>query len=275
MYALITGASSGIGKAFAKKFAQMGYDLIITGRRLDLLNHLSETISNQYNVQVKACKIELSDHNQLENFIHFINDFDIEVLVNNAGFGFKSRFLDEDLSIQVKMVGVHVLTPMRLIHAVLPGMLRRNKGIIINVSSISANTPLSAGVVYAATKSFLKHFTESLYLENIKSNVVFQSLCPGFTISDFHKRVNGESNNYKNKGIVRWMTSDEVVEISLRKLKKGKVICIPGFWNRVLWTLADLFPRTLYYKIVSRKGNRERLFKEDQVPQEVEPVKQF
>ncbi|HEX3008763.1 MAG TPA: SDR family oxidoreductase [Bacteroidales bacterium] len=260
MLAFITGATSGIGEAYATKLAQQGYDLIITGRRMHMLNRIASRLINDYHINVETIKAELSADNELDNLVERIEQIDaIDILVNNAGFGSPYNFLEKNFTGQEKMIIVHIVAPLKLIYAALPRMIKRGHGVIINVSSVSGKTPLPTGATYGATKSFMQIFSESLYLENIDSNILIQTLCPGFTKTNFHDRIGGQ-NQYKNKGFIRWMTPEDVVEISLKNLKKGKVICVPGFWNNVLWILADIVPRNIYYKIISRMAKRELLF---------------
>ncbi|NJK98504.1 MAG: SDR family NAD(P)-dependent oxidoreductase [Bacteroidales bacterium] len=258
MKALITGASSGIGEAFATKFAQLGYDLILTGRRMELLNSIAVRLNDQYKIMVEVVRVDLESEHDLDQLVLKIKETNhLEVLVNNGGYGAPDQFLKGEYRNHEKMVKVHVLAPMKLIYAALPAMLQHNKGIIINVSSLSANTPLATGALYSATKSFLRMFTESLYLENENSEILFQVLCPGFTKTDFHNKLGWDKSFEKSRGIIRWSTPEKVVETSLQSLKKGKVLCIPGFWNKVIWQMADIMPKTLYYKIISRESNRE------------------
>lgn len=256
MKALITGASSGIGEAFALKFAQLGYDLIITGRRKDLLANIATKLRSTYNISVEALTVELTDDEALEKLANKIKETkNLHILVNNAGFGSHSFFFDSDYQDHVNMVKVHILAPMRLIYAALPGMIQRNEGILINVASLGGKTPSPKSATYNASKSFLQIFSESIYLENIHSNIKMQILCPGFTKTHFHENVNLDAFAQRNKGIIRWMSPEQVVNISLKNLKRGKLICIPGFWNKVLWVLADIIPRNIYYKIVTRAYN--------------------
>lgn len=266
MKVLITGASSGIGEAYAERFARMGYDLILTGRRERLLEAISGRIQEKYHIEVETLTIELTNDAEVDNLAERIRETgDLDVLVNNAGFGSRLNFVDDDYRNQESMIKVHVLVPLKLMHAVLPGMIRRGGGIIINVSSLGIKTPIPTGSVYNATKSFLRMISESLYLENNRSHILFQALCPGFTRTDFHGRLGYINSALKNKGIIRWMSPEEVVEISLRNLKKDKVVCVPGFWNKVLWVMADLIPRKLYYRIVTLQGKREAFYRTDKV----------
>jgi uncharacterized protein len=254
MKALITGASSGIGEAYARKFAELGYDLIITGRKEDQLNHIAREIRSLHKVKVEPMIIELDNDAELDILVNKIKQTpDLKVLINNGGFGSPFHFLEVTFETHEKMVKVHVLAPIKLMYAALPGMIKQGSGIIINVSSVSANTPLPTGALYSATKSFLKVISESLYLENMDSDIVFQTLCPGFTKTNFHEKTRVyRSSFFQNSGFIRWMTPEKVVEISMKNLKKGNVICIPGAWNKVLWVLADIIPRKIYYWIVTK-----------------------
>lgn len=247
--ALITGATSGIGEAFARRFAKEKYNLVITGRRKDKLYALADELEHKYNIKVDPIIIELSDMNQVDLMIDKIKGRNITVLVNNAGFGTKDLFVNEDINMQQNMVNVHVLCPMKLIHALLPEMIQNNNGTIINLSSQSAFLPIPRNATYSGTKSFLKTFSESLYLETIKNNIKIQVLCPGFVKSDFHQKM-GLGKKRKNRGIfVRWMSPEKVVDISLRELKKNKLICKPGFFENLGMNLIALLPKKIYYKI--------------------------
>lgn len=258
MKALITGASSGIGEAYATKCAELGYDLIITGRREDLLRTISARLSRTYHVSVEHFVVELSDDAQLEKLVNKIMQTrDLHMLINNAGFGTVSYFMNEEYTVQEKMVKVHILAPMKLIYAALPGMIERKEGILINVSSISAKTPLPTSVIYSASKSFLQIFSESLYLEVKDFNIMVQTLCPGFTRTSFHERIGMDDILRKNRSFLKWMSPEKVVEISFRNLKKGKVLCIPGLWNKLIWVFTGILPRRVYYKIVSAAVKQE------------------
>lgn len=261
MKALITGASSGIGEAYAEKLAEQGYDLILTGRREEKLNVISYRLRKKYNINIELYIVELSNDREVELLADKIRKTsNLRVLINNAGFGSTSPFLNGSLKGPEKMVKVHILAPLKLIYAALPGMQKIDNSILINVSSLSSRTPLPTGAIYSATKSFIRIFSEALYLENINSNMMIQTLCPGFTRTDFHEKLGLNNSFLKNRGIVRWMTPEQVVEISLKSLKKGKVICVPGFWNKILWYMTDLIPRHLYYKLVAKVGKRQSFF---------------
>lgn len=247
--ALITGATSGIGAAFAKKYASMGYDLIITGRRVDKINQLAEKIKEKNGVKVEVIITELSNKNDISALVEKIKDKDINALVNNAGFGYNSLFCEGDLKVFEDMIGVNVLLQINLIRAVLPGMIKRSNGSIINVSSEGAFLMFPKNAVYSGVKSFTKSFTESLYLELIGTGVKIQSLCPGLTKTDFHEKMGMNKARQVNRGIIKWMSPDEVVDCSIKDLSKDKVICIPGIHEKVLIKMLNILPRPVYNKL--------------------------
>ena len=247
---MITGASSGIGRVFARRFAQSGYDLIITGRRKDKLIQVSEKLKDQYGISVNIIIAELSEEKDLRKLLKVIaNHDDIHVLINNAGFGSGKEFSKCDINCHMQMLQVHVIAALKLVHAVLPQMISRKEGTIINVSSLGAFMPAPGSSIYSATKLFLKSFTESLYMEVSRYGIKLLCLCPGFTHTDFHeRRVNG--NVPKNNGIIRWMEADEVVEKCLKSLEKGKVVYVPGFMNRMLVKIVSFIPDIIYYRLM-------------------------
>ncbi len=252
--ALITGATSGIGKAFAYLFAKAGYNLVITGRREKIIQPIAEKIAKKYGVSVEVLIIELSNQLDLDELVQNIKEInDLEVLVNNAGFATRGTFVENDFSQQEAMVRVHILTVMKLTHAALPNMLLRKKGIIINVSSMGAYVIMPHNTVYCGTKAFITAFTESLHLELLNTGILVQVLCPGFVVTDFHRKMGFNIAKFqKNRGLIRWMTPKEVVTTSIRDLARGKVVSIPGKSNQLLYFISRFSPRQMYYRLVLR-----------------------
>jgi uncharacterized protein len=249
--ALITGATSGIGAAYAKKLAALGHDLIITGRRADIIQRLADEITARYQVCVDVVIVELGEDTGVRRIVERINKVDsIEFLVNNAGFGTYDTFAGAALAEQRAMVAVHVDAAMALVHAVLPQMLLRGRGTIINVSSMAAFFPAPKNSIYAGTKSFLVLFSESLYMEMRERGIRVQALCPGFTRTDFHEKIEKIQADMPRLERFHWMSPDAVVDYSLKTLGTGRVVCIPGFWNRLLTRAARLMPRSIYYRVV-------------------------
>lgn len=249
--ALITGATSGIGAEFAIEYAKKGYDLIITGRRKEKINAFAKKLIETYKISIEVLIIELSDNGQLDNFIEKIKQRnDIEVLVNNAGFGYYQLLSDGDLAVFEKMIKVHNTVPVALTHSVLPNMLKNNKGTIINVSSDGAFLLVPKNGIYSSTKAFLKIFTESLYLELIETNIKVQALCPSLTRTDFHEKMGMSKNKQKNSKSIKWMTPEEVVKCSLIALDKNEIVCIPGKKTKLLIKMTNLLPRKQYYRLM-------------------------
>lgn len=244
--AVITGATSGIGRAFADRFAEEGYDLIITGRREDLIQKAAREIIARFGVKVEVVVAELSEEAGVDSVISAAEKAgNVMALVNNAGFGLKRTFLEESLADHLKMVNVHVNATVRLTYALLPHMLQKQDGVIINVSSMAAFLPAPFNTLYGGTKSFVNAFTEALFLEVGSRGISVQSLCPGMTSTHFHEQM-GVGEQVKEY-VKHWMTPEEVVEISFCDLAKGKIICIPGWRNKLHVALQRLLPKRVYY----------------------------
>jgi short-subunit dehydrogenase len=250
--ALITGATSGIGKAFAHEFARQGYDLIITGRRRALIEMTAEQLHAFYGVQVRVIIADLRNVADVNRLLAVIENEDrIEALVNNAGYGLTRLFHDDTLQSQMEMLDVHVNAPIMFIHKVLPGMISRNRGIIINVSSLAAYMPTHTNVMYSSSKAFFINFSESLTMELKRyDGIKIQCLCPGYTRTDFHKRRQITELGIKSR--ILGLEPSKVVKYSFKCLRKGRVVCIPGFMNRVIMYLLPLLPRPVYYRIARR-----------------------
>ena len=168
-------------------------------------------------------------------------------------------FHEEDFSTHEVMLKVHNVALIKLCHAVLPSMVSKGKGNIINVSSLSAFTPFPTNAVYSASKAFVTLFTESIHLELKGTGVRVQALCPGMTRTDFHEKMGFDTNTvYKDGGMMKAMTPEEVVSISLRYLEKDKVLCVPGWNNKVSRFLLKVSPQALIYKVVSSMFHKKK-----------------
>jgi uncharacterized protein len=239
--AVITGATSGIGKSFANKLAERGFDLILTGRRKEELQHVATDISETYHVNVETYIGDLTDTKCRSEISARIKTAGIDVLVNNAGFGIDHAFHNIGLADIRSMIMTHDLAAVEFIHAALPGMIRQRKGIIINVSSLGLFFPGITRSLYLATKSFLHFFTKALSIEVYPYGIRLQSLCPGMTYTDFHERARKNNQNGKIKSL-NFMSPDRVVEISLKSLKNGNIICIPGNLSRLMVLIVKALP---------------------------------
>ena len=238
--ALITGAASGIGAAFARRLAAGGYNLVLVARREERLTSLATALRREFQVGAEVLPADLSTDDGralVEKRIAALHD--LEILVNDAGFGMPGRFTAVPLATELAMIQLHVVASMRLSRAALPAMLARRRGAIINLSSIGAFLPRPGDATYCATKAYLVAFSRALRGELRGSGVVVQALCPGFTYSEFYAR--SEYAGYRlHSSIPRalWTTSDEVVAVSLKALRSGDAVCVPGLGNRLLVALA-------------------------------------
>lgn len=220
---------------------------MLTGRRPKELGEVARQVGEGTETHV----VELSSDTDLARLLAACRDRAIDVLINNAGFGIGKPFLHSRIEEELAMERVHVAAPLRLIHAIAPGMVARGRGLIVNVASLAAFLPLPRSATYTATKAFLRVFTESLAAELWGTGVQTQVLCPGFTRTNFHASLHLPAEQLRNRLILRWMSPERVVRSSLRALKTGAVVWIPGFWNRTIRRLVPLIPRRLYYAAVS------------------------
>jgi short-subunit dehydrogenase len=258
--ACITGASSGIGEAFARRLAADGYSLLLHGRREQNLVALCESLHQQTGIVAEYLLAELSHPDELRAFEARIKRIpDLSMLVNNAGYATIRHFSEEEIDGQEALINTHVMASVRLTHAALGGMLARGTGSIINVSSVAGFLNGPGSVTYCATKAYLTSFTESLHLEVGGRGIRLQALCPGFTRSDFHSRLGYDTSGEFFK---RFMSAEEVVDTSLHDLQRGKIVSIPGFRYKVAAFVPHLLPRQLYYWIVLKSqrntGNRPK-----------------
>jgi len=245
---LITGATSGIGAEYARRFASEGYNLILTGRREAKIKALADTLSCEQKINVEVILIELSNKVELDDFLERIKDREIDVLINNAGFGTSRFFYKEPLEIQEDMIAVNILCAMKLTYAILPKMLKKRSGTIINVSSTGAFISTPNEATYVGTKAFLRAFSEALYFELIGTGVKVQVVCPGLTKTDMPIRLGIPEDQTVDRGPFKWITPQEVVECSMQCLKVNRVVCIPGRLNRMNVFIRHITPDSLYYK---------------------------
>jgi short-subunit dehydrogenase len=253
--AVITGSTSGIGAEFARRFAAEGYDLILTGRRAELIQQLASELTQKYGVSVETLLVELSDEPAVADLAKKLKETNVQVLINNAGFGINQLFYEGDLDSYEQMVKVHVRAPMALTYAVLPGMLASGSGTIINVCSEAVFVPFRKNAMYTATKAFLKSFTECLHMDLLNSGIRVQALCPGLTHTDFHEKLGMDKSRQRDHGMVHWMSPEEVVNGSLHDLERGSVVSIPGFRTKALVFMLGLLPRRTYYRVLSKALN--------------------
>ena len=231
-WALITGASSGIGAEFARFLAARGMHLVLTARREDRLRELADDLHTRHGTQCELIVGDLTDPGEPQRIFSLIKGqgIAVELLINNAGFGNVGVVDDTDSQRMLNMIQLNIASLTELTYLFLPQMLEREHGAIINVSSVAAFQPVAYMPVYSATKAFVLHFSEALWAECRDRGVTIQALCPGTTETEFFD-VAGVQGWLKKQ---RSHTADFVVRRSIRGLEKRKLFVIPGFLNFIL-----------------------------------------
>lgn len=243
--ALITGASSGIGECFARKLAVRGTNLVLVARRGDRLDKLAEELRSSHGVEVEVIAADLTDDTQRGEVEKRLSDEsnEVDLLINNAGFGSFGRFTDLPLDAEDRMVRLNMLTVLRLTHAALPNMLANGRGGILNVASLAGFQPAPGNATYSASKAFVISFTESVAEEVRGTGVKVSALCPGFTRTEFQEASVGDSLR-KVPGFV-WMSAESVAEFGLDAVTHGKVVAVPGIGYQIAGVASRLMPRAL------------------------------
>lgn len=239
--ALVTGASAGIGMAFAERLAADGFDLILVARDRQRLDALAERLARDHVVRAEALPADLIDPLERGLVENVVEDTPLDLLVNNAGFGTVGAFAAADADAEEREVQLNAIALMRLTRAALPEMVARGRGAIINVSSLAAFQPAPYTATYAATKAFVNSFTEALHEELRGSGVVLQALCPGFTRTEFQHRAGVDVSRIPD---MAWMDAAAVVDASLAALARRELICVPGLANQALAALSAAVPRS-------------------------------
>ncbi len=243
MTALITGASAGIGASYAKQLAASGTDLVLVARDAVRLETLANELKAKHSVQVEVLPADLANRGQLEKVCTRAAQSDIDLVVNNAGFGIKQPFVGGTIEAEQNLLDVLVIAVMRITHAALPGMLQRDRGGVINVSSVAGW--MSSGT-YSSAKAWVTSFSEALATLHKESNVHVMALCPGYTRTEFHARANMETETIPN---CMWLDVDAAVAKSLKDFKNGKVISVPGMQYKFLSLVAQYLPRPIVRKL--------------------------
>jgi len=245
--ALVTGASAGIGRAFAERLAREAYDLILVARRQDRLEELAASLSASHQRSVAVLPADLT---RLEDVraveARIAKEPTLDLLVNNAGFGSHGRFAELDRDGEADQVQLNVLALLRLTHAAVAVFRERGHGSVINVSSLAGFQPGPYTATYSATKAFVNAFTQGVAEELRGSGVRMQLLCPGFTRTEFQD-VAGVSTD-EIPGFA-WMEPETVVAASLDSLKRGELLCIPGTGNRVLGAVFRALPAAVARRV--------------------------
>jgi short-subunit dehydrogenase len=253
--AVVTGASAGIGKEFCERLAARGYDLIMVARDGNRLEALRRDLEQRHDIGVDVFPADLTLDDDVSRLAGLVAGTSrLALLVNNAGFGTRGALADASPARQEAMLRLHTLAPMRLTQAALPVLLKNGRGAIVNVSSVASFLYSAGNVNYCATKAYLTTFSEGLAAELRGTGVRAQALCPGFTRSEFHGRMDADI-----RGIPAWMwmSAGKVVETSLRNLERGgPVVCVPGVRYKLAVLLLRLLPRRLISPLARLRTGR-------------------
>ena len=247
---LITGASSGIGEAFARRLAAENHNLVLVARSEKKLAALCDELMAEHKIMAHYVAIDLNDYQaDLRLFKETVNHgLKINWLINNAGFGSMGYFGDMDLERELDMVGLNVMALVALTHRYLSLMVEEGEGTIINVSSTTSFQPIPFMATYAATKAFVTSFSESIAEEYKPHNIRIMALCPGATETGFFDEA-GIDEPVKIKGM---QTPEEVVEAALKGLDKGKTTVVSGWMNYLVSRAATVTPDKVVAKSVAR-----------------------
>jgi short-subunit dehydrogenase len=256
--ALITGASVGIGSAFARLLAELGHDLVLVARDRQRLEALAKELEAGHEISVEVLAADLTVGPELANVEARCADAarPVDVLINNAGFGSFGRFHELDVDTETREIQLNVLALVRLTHAAARTMAPRGSGGILNVSSLAGFQPGPFNAVYAASKAFVTSFTESVHEELKGSGVHVTALCPGFTRTEFQERANAPA--HRVPGFL-WQSADDVARTGLKGLDKNHALVVSGGVNRVSAVLSSMTPHAVTRRasafVVGRNAN--------------------
>ncbi|MRJ74958.1 SDR family NAD(P)-dependent oxidoreductase [Aeromicrobium sp. SMF47] len=246
--ALVTGATSGIGNAFARELAKRGHDLVIVARTTDKLEQIAADLRSKHRVEVDVVTADLATSEGMQATANALTDTarPVDLLVNNAGASLAGWFGTTDIVDEDYQLDLLVRAPMHLMDAAIKTMAGRGGGKIINVSSVAAFTPRG---VYSAHKAWLLNLSQWADIHYDDVNISVQALCPGFVRTEFHPRGQMDVSD-----VPRWMwlDADRVVAASLRDLQHDKTVSIPSFRYKVLASLAQHMPKSLVTRIARR-----------------------
>ena len=257
--ALVTGASSGIGASFARLFASRGYDLAITARRSDRLAALADEIRLRHGVEILIIPADLAQPDGVDGILAEIGAHgrSVDALVNNAGFGVPGSFIAASWDEQQAFLKVLLVAVCEMTHKVLPGMLERRFGRIVNVASMAGLAPPAPGsVMYSAAKAFVVKFSQGLHLETRGSGVHVSALCPGYTFTEFHDANGTRAQISDETPVWMWMGADEVAAVGFEAVEANRPVSVPGAPYKAAAALSKLLPDEWGMALMARRGRR-------------------
>ncbi len=246
--ALVTGATAGIGAAFARRLARDGYGLVLVARDEARLRAFATTLP----VPVEVLAVDLATAEGCARIEWRLGE-GVDLLVNNAGLGSPGEFDSSDRGAEEYVLRLNVRAVLRLTHAALPPMLARGHGAVINVSSVAGFAPGSRGASYSASKAWVTNFTESLHLQYAPRGIRILNLCPGFTRTEFHERGGMDVSGVPGP---LWLDADRVVSAAMADLAAGRSRSVPGAVYKVVVAASRLVPAGLQSKVVARIRSR-------------------
>jgi len=251
-WALVTGASVGIGESFTRLLAENNYNIVLVARDLPRLQERARGLEEKYGVQTHIIQADLATDAGCSSVEKYIAENQVDVLINNAGFGINKAFTVSALEAEQQLLDVLVRTPMRLMHVAIPAMKQRDRGVVINVSSVAS---FIAGGTYSASKSYLTVLSESLHTELAGTKVKVSALCPGFTRTEFHQR-----GRMSMKGLPKfmWLNSDDLVAKAWSDALKGEPISIPGWQYQLMIFIIQRLPRSVVRKVGMNLRKKQR-----------------
>ena len=247
--ALITGASAGIGAAFARHLAEEGHDLILVARREDRLTALAGELSSKHGVRCEVLAADLADPNAPRSIMERTTSLGlhVDILINNAGMSGNQAFADAPFDKLAAEIQVMITAVTELAHLTVPGMKERGYGRIVNLSSLAALLPPAASLLYTAIKSYVLDMSQALDMELRPHGVHVTALCPGFTHSEFHDVMGTRDAAQSKLPAALWQTSDAVVREGWRAVEKGNPVCVPGVVNKVVAASSKPIPTRIGY----------------------------
>lgn len=250
--ALITGSTSGIGAAFARRLAADGHNLVLVARDTARLRDQATELHDRHGIEAGVLSADLSTDDGIEAVEQRLADrkHPVDLLVNNAGFGNKGRYLEVPMADELTMLKVHCEAVLRLTSAAVEGMRERGRGGVVNVASVAAFVPRGT---YGASKAWVVQFTQGVAKDLTGSGIRLMALCPGFVRTEFHERAGMGTDAIPNW---MWLDADKVVAEGLNDLARGKSLSIPDPRYKVLLGAAKLVPRPLLGTISSRTGRK-------------------
>lgn len=250
--ALITGSTAGIGAAFARRLAADGHNLVLVARDTERLREQAEELHDRHGIEAEVLAADLSREDGIAAVEARLADRAqvVDLLVNNAGFGNKGRYLEVAMADELTMLKVHCEAVLRLTSAAADGMRERGRGGVVNVASVAAFVPRGT---YGASKAWVVQFTQGAAKDLAGTGVRLMALCPGFVRTEFHERAGMGTDNIPGW---MWLDADKLVAAALKDLARGKTLSVPDPRYKTLMGLVKLAPRGLLGGVTSRTGRK-------------------